>query len=598
MTVTIGAVNDVPVAVDDAAATTEDAAVTIDVLGNDSDADGDPLSVSSVSDPANGSVANNGVDVTYTPDTDFFGVDSFTYVVNDGTVDGNTATVTVTVTAVNDAPVAVDDSASTTEDVAVDIDVLANDSDADGDGLSVSSTSDPANGSVVNNGTDVSYTPDPGFTGDDTFTYIISDGVETASASVTVTVSLDAGVVQVASSESSIDGNISSGNYTDTAVEDGTVEALSEQETGGRRNRRVSELDHRWSIDVLPGSQIVLSVVGQVTTGTEQFELSYSTNGGSSFVAFDPAIVIDNSAPSLITRDLPSNISGEVVVRLLDLDRTQGADPEDTVEIDYLAITTFGATEPLPAVSVTASSSTAVESDPSVSFTFSRTGDLTDGLTASISTSGDATAGADYTAPPSTVTFNPGSATANLVVSLLDDADVESSESLTITVDPSADYDVGSPASATVTLLDDDGSGQTVTASGESTSSGSVSGTYVATQVSDNGYQTITEEGYGGSRSRLQHSWTFAVGSCLDPSIRVEASHNSTAETFVFSYSDDVTSLINFYSMSAGGVETSVDTPVPTLTGTVTIQVIDSDRSRNERTLDTVSIDHLSITCN
>ncbi len=91
---------------DDSANTDEDTAVTIDVLGNDTDVDGDALSVSAVTQPANGTVVNIGTDVAYTPDAHFHGVDSFTYTAHDGTLDSNSATVTLTVASVNDSPVA------------------------------------------------------------------------------------------------------------------------------------------------------------------------------------------------------------------------------------------------------------------------------------------------------------------------------------------------------------------------------------------------------------------------------------------------------------------------------------------------------------
>ena len=89
----------------------------------------------------------------------------------------------------NYLPVAFNDSAATDADTAVTIDVLANDTDADGDSLTIDSVTDPANGSVVNNGSDVTYTPDPGFSGSDTFDYTVSDGNGgTDTATVTVTV--------------------------------------------------------------------------------------------------------------------------------------------------------------------------------------------------------------------------------------------------------------------------------------------------------------------------------------------------------------------------------------------------------------------------
>ncbi|MEQ8677656.1 MAG: tandem-95 repeat protein [Aggregatilineales bacterium] len=184
--------NTPPVANDDSATTDENQAVTIDVLINDTDADGDTLSVTGTTTPTNGSVIINPDNtLTYTPDTDFFGTDSFDYTLSDGN-DTNTATVTVTVNEViapNNPPVATDDSATTDENQAVTIAVLTNDSDADGDTLSVTGTTSPGNGSVsINPDNTLTYTPDTDFFGTDSFDYTISDGEDTDSATVTVTV--------------------------------------------------------------------------------------------------------------------------------------------------------------------------------------------------------------------------------------------------------------------------------------------------------------------------------------------------------------------------------------------------------------------------
>ena len=183
VTVTVDAVDDNPVAVDDSATTDEDVEIDIDVLDNDTDVDGDPITVESFTQPANGTVTEN-LDGTlkYVPDSDFNGTDSFTYTINGG----DTATVTVTVDPVNDAPVAVDDTASTNEDTPVDIDVLANDTDIDGDPITVESFTQPANGTVTENldGT-LAYTPDLDFNGTDSFTYTINGG-DTATVTVTV----------------------------------------------------------------------------------------------------------------------------------------------------------------------------------------------------------------------------------------------------------------------------------------------------------------------------------------------------------------------------------------------------------------------------
>jgi VCBS repeat-containing protein len=96
-TVSVTGVNDPPAAVDDTATTSENTAVTIDVLNNDSDANGDALTVGSVTQGTHGSVINNGDDVTYTPDSGFSGTDNFTYTVSDGNGGTDTATVTITV---------------------------------------------------------------------------------------------------------------------------------------------------------------------------------------------------------------------------------------------------------------------------------------------------------------------------------------------------------------------------------------------------------------------------------------------------------------------------------------------------------------------
>lgn len=184
-----GTTNSAPDAVDDSDSTAEDTAVTVDVLGNDSDTDLDPLSVSVVTQGLNGSVVNNGTSVTYDPDPDWNGMDTFTYTVSDGNGGFATGTVTVTVTPANDDPAAVDDTELIPEDSSSTFPVLGNDSDPDGHPLTITGVIDGSNGTVTNNGTDVTYTPAPDWSGTDTFIYTISDGNGgSASAFVNVTV--------------------------------------------------------------------------------------------------------------------------------------------------------------------------------------------------------------------------------------------------------------------------------------------------------------------------------------------------------------------------------------------------------------------------
>ena len=190
VTVTVNSVSDPPAAMDDVTSTNEDTPVPVDVLANDTDPDGDILTVTSVTQGTHGTVVNNGSDVSYVPNANFHGSDSFTYTVSDGHGGMDTATVTVMVGAVNDPPVALDDAASTQEDSPVTVDVLINDTDVDGDALMIVGTSAAANGTVeVNIDGTITYTPAPGFNGPDSFTYTVSDGHGgTGTATVTVTV--------------------------------------------------------------------------------------------------------------------------------------------------------------------------------------------------------------------------------------------------------------------------------------------------------------------------------------------------------------------------------------------------------------------------
>ena len=198
VTVTVTAVDDPPVAVNDPGEETdEDVEVIIDVADNDSDPDGnlDPSSAAPLNQPSFGTAVGNGDGtITYTPDPDMFGIDGFDYQICDLTLLCDTASVTVTVTAVDDPPVAVNDPGEETdEDVEVIIDVADNDSDPDGnlDPSSAAPLNQPSFGTAVGNGDGtITYTPDPDMFGIDGFDYQICDLTllcDTASVTVTVT---------------------------------------------------------------------------------------------------------------------------------------------------------------------------------------------------------------------------------------------------------------------------------------------------------------------------------------------------------------------------------------------------------------------------
>lgn len=169
-------VNDAPIASDTVAITSEEAPVQITL--DATDVDNDPLTFAIIVQPAHGAVSISGNVATYTPDADYFGPDSFTFQASDGTAVSNVSAVAITVTNVNDAPVANDDYLAFHGWNPVTVAVLANDVDADGDSLSVTGISaTPLHGSAsINSDNTVTYTPDSGYIGQDSFAYTISDG--------------------------------------------------------------------------------------------------------------------------------------------------------------------------------------------------------------------------------------------------------------------------------------------------------------------------------------------------------------------------------------------------------------------------------------
>jgi len=164
----------------------------IAVLANDIDPDGTLVvgSVTIVGGPANGSTAVNPAtgEITYTPNPNFNGGDTFIYRVCDNDGACNTASVTVTVNPVIDPPVAVDDTAFTAEDSSEDIMVLINDYDVDGDLLTLITAGPALSGTTTVIGNMVTYNPNANFSGTDTFTYTISDGIFTDAATVNINV--------------------------------------------------------------------------------------------------------------------------------------------------------------------------------------------------------------------------------------------------------------------------------------------------------------------------------------------------------------------------------------------------------------------------
>ncbi|HGZ7371670.1 TPA: tandem-95 repeat protein [Vibrio parahaemolyticus] len=334
-------INDAPNAKNDVITTEEDTAVTIDVLVNDSDVEGDVLSIQSASVPSEqGSVDIVDGKLVFTPAENFNGEATITYIVTDGDLTDE-AKVTVTVTPVNDSPVAVDDTVSTQEDTVVIIDVLPNDSDVDGDKLSIQSASVPeAQGKVEIVDGKLVFTPAENFNGDAEITYTVTDGELTDEAKVTVTVNPvnDVPTIKVEAVES----------ITEDAVSiDTVVAALTVRDTDTPEDQLTVSLENNSNgYFVLVGDEVKLTQAGVDAVNNDELNLkdltiSASVSDGVNPTASDSdSLIVNrvNDAPTIkvdavesITEDA---VSTDTVVATLTVRDTDTPEDQLTVSLE------------------------------------------------------------------------------------------------------------------------------------------------------------------------------------------------------------------------------------------------------------------------
>ncbi|HCG7918794.1 TPA: tandem-95 repeat protein [Vibrio parahaemolyticus] len=285
-------INDAPNAENGVITTEEDTAVTIDVLVNDSDVEGDALSIQSASVPSEqGSVDIVDGKLVFTPAENFNGEATITYIVTDGDLTDE-AKVSVTVTPVNDSPVAVDDTTSIQEDTAVTIDVLTNDTDVDGDKLSIESASVPKEqGTVEVVDGKLVFTPAENFNGDAEITYTVTDGQLTDEAKVTVTVNPvnDVPTIKVDAVESITEDAVS----TDTVVATLTVRDTDTPED----QLTVSLENNSNGYFVLVGNEVKLTQAGVDAVNNDELNLKDLTISASVSDGVNPTA---NDSDSLI----------------------------------------------------------------------------------------------------------------------------------------------------------------------------------------------------------------------------------------------------------------------------------------------------------
>jgi hypothetical protein len=333
-TLTVVPVNDAPDAMDDAITTNEDEAVEVTVRGNDTDPESDPLTVTSVTQGTNGTVAIDPVtgNPVYTPDADFNGTDTFTYTVDDGNGGTDTATVIVTVDPVNDAPITVMTlpAQSGGDGQAVSpLDVSAAFDDVDGDtlgytatGLPTGLTIDPVTGII--SGTPAADASQGGPNSDGvyevtvtatdpdgellttTFTYTLTNPAPVVDTPIGAQMADDADVISIATDMSDPDGDTLS--YTVSGLPTGlTIDPATGEITG--------TLPSDASQSGPAGDGVYIITVtgddGESGTVTDTFTLTVANPAPD---AIDDAVTTNEDTPiEVIVRDNDSDPDGDVL---------------------------------------------------------------------------------------------------------------------------------------------------------------------------------------------------------------------------------------------------------------------------------------------
>ncbi len=183
--------NAIPDALVQSVTTSQNQATNITLTGTDSD--GDSLTFAIASGPSHGILSGTPPAVTYIPNSDYTGSDSFTFTVNDGTATSTAATISININAVdpdNTDPNALAQSVTTLQNQAANITLIGTDSD--GDSLTFAIASSPSHGTLSGTPPAVTYTPDSNYTGSDSFTFTANDGKATSTAA-TVSINIDPG---------------------------------------------------------------------------------------------------------------------------------------------------------------------------------------------------------------------------------------------------------------------------------------------------------------------------------------------------------------------------------------------------------------------
>ncbi|MBV9467858.1 MAG: tandem-95 repeat protein, partial [Abitibacteriaceae bacterium] len=307
--ITVNFVDTPPVAANGSVTTQEDTATAITLKATD--ADNQTLTYIVVTPPAHGTLSGSGANLTYTPNANYNGTDSFTFKANDGMLDSNIATINISVTPVNDAPVAQDDAYSSTGLQPLTVaapGVLANDTDIDGNALHAVVVSQPTHGTLAFNADgSFTYAPAIGFNGTDSFTYKANDG---AADSNIATVTLNIG----GNPGQSVTLGLSNSSVSEGTPVTGTLTLSRPSAT----DVSVALLSSQTSVATVPasltipagqtgGTFTISTLKNPLATGAQQ--VAINVNAGDYGTSSANLTVTDNETPTLTLTVVPNAIN-------------------------------------------------------------------------------------------------------------------------------------------------------------------------------------------------------------------------------------------------------------------------------------------------
>jgi hypothetical protein len=443
VTINVGAVNDAPVANPQSVSTNEDTAKAITLSGTDIDTPQGSLSFIIVTGPAHGTI-NPGASPnrTYTPTGNYNGPDSFTFKINDGSADSNTATVTITVNPVNDTPTADAQAVSTNEDTPKAITLSGSDTETAQANLVFNVTVQPTHGVLTGTGANRTYTPTGDYNGPDSFKFTATDtgdGSSPALTSAEATVSITVNAVN--------DAPVNTVPGAQSVVKNGALPFSAAN----------SNLIAITDVDAGAGvMQVTLTVTNGLITLSGISGLSFTVGDGTNdpTMTFTGTISNINAALSGMTFSPTNGYDGPATLQISTNDQGNTGSGGAQSDTDTINITVLKG----GVLQFSAATYTVSEGGGTVAITVTRTdGSVGTSHVDYATANGTATAGSDYTATSGQLTFDPGVTTQTFNVPITNDTIDELDETVNLTLsNVTGSSNLGAQTTAVLTITDND----------------------------------------------------------------------------------------------------------------------------------------------